>query len=100
MASLRGKPKLKGSGTKPPQKKRALRPQKVQSKHELHPGLYEGWLCKNEACGLLIAVRRTRPGSKPLLEEPDDFIAECKCPYCKETGHYRWNTRADITYPQ
>lgn len=75
-----------------------VRPQKVRSKYQMHPGeLYEGWACKN--CGGLIAAYFTRPGSRPIIEEPDDYLAECTCPHCQTVDRYRWNARQDLTYP-
>jgi hypothetical protein len=106
MKKFGDKPKLKGGSGKPPQIVKKTKPrdlpvraQKVRAKHEMHAGtIYEGWRCKNEKCGLVIAVNLTRPGSKPILQEPDDFLAKCTCPHCQIVDLYRWNTRKDLPY--
>jgi hypothetical protein len=61
------------------------------------PGnLYVGWVCKNKACGLVIAVADTQAGSKSASAE--DQLAAIKCPHCANEDLYRWSARGEHTY--
>jgi hypothetical protein len=67
----------------------------VRTKQQMIAGtMYEGWLCKNKACGLVIAIAAPPPGSKPAPPEPEDRLVALKCPHCADEDLYRWNTRA------
>jgi hypothetical protein len=57
--------------------------------------LYTGWLCKNKACGLVIAVAAPAAGSKPAAAESDDQLIVIKCPHCADENLYRWGTRGE-----
>jgi hypothetical protein len=58
---------------------------------------YVGWLCKNRACGLVIAIASTAPGGKALTEF-DDQLTAIKCPHCGEENLYRWSARSEQQY--
>jgi len=59
---------------------------------------YVGWLCKNKACGLVMAVALPAAGSKPAAGESDDQLAAIKCPHCGNEDLYRWSARAEHKY--
>ena len=63
---------------------------------------YLGWLCKNSACGLLIAIADVAAadavaGKTPILDEPD-HLAAVTCPHCQNEDLYRWNARVRRPY--
>ncbi len=58
---------------------------------------YVGWLCKNRACALVIAIADTAPGGK-LPAEIDDPQTAIKCPHCGDEDLYRWSARSEIAY--
>lgn len=60
--------------------------------------LYSGWLCKNKACGLVIAVAAPPAGGKPALADSDDQLIVIKCPHCADENLYRWNARGEHKY--
>ena len=60
--------------------------------------LYLGWLCKNKACGRVIAIALTPGASKPGATESDDQLAALKCPHCADENLYRWSTRGEHPY--
>jgi hypothetical protein len=63
------------------------------------PGdLYSGWLCKNKACGLVIAIAPPPAGSKPAPAGPDDQLIVIKCPHCGDENLYRLNNRGEHKY--
>ena len=65
---------------------------------QMVPGdVYSGWLCKNKACGRVIAIAPAQGGSKPALPEGDDQVV-IKCPHCGDENLYRWNTRSEHQY--
>jgi hypothetical protein len=76
-----------------------LRHVDVRLRHQMVPGdSYMGWVCKNKACGLVIAIALTPAGSKPALAESDDRLAAIKCPHCGDEDLYRWSARSEHKY--
>lgn len=75
-----------------------LRHVDVSAAHQMVPGnLYVGWLCKNKACGRVIAIALNQAGTKPARES-DDQLAAIKCPHCGDEDLYRWSARGEHTY--
>ena len=60
--------------------------------------LYLGWVCKNKACGLVIALAAAPAGNKPASAESDDQLAAIKCPHCGDEDLYRWSARSEHKY--
>jgi len=58
--------------------------------------LYVGWLCKNRACGRVIAIAPTAPGK--ALTDFDDQLTAIKCPHCGDENLYRWSARSEQPY--
>jgi hypothetical protein len=76
-----------------------LRHVDVRVAHQMVPGdLYVGWVCKNKACRLVIAIALTQPGSKPAAAESGDQLAAIKCPHCGDEDLYRWSARGEHRY--
>jgi len=76
-----------------------LRHVDVRVPHQMVPGdLYVGWLCKNKACGLVMAIALPQAGSKPAAAESDDQLAAIKCPHCGNEDLYRWSARSEHKY--
>ena len=76
-----------------------LRHVEVRVPHQMVPGdPYVGWICKNKACGRVIAVALTPAGSKPAAGESDDQLAALKCPHCGDEDLYRWSARSEHQY--
>ncbi|HUL47552.1 MAG TPA: hypothetical protein VLV25_10680 [Steroidobacteraceae bacterium] len=76
-----------------------LRHVDIRVPHQMVPGgTYVGWLCKNKACGLVMAVALTQAGSKPAAGESDDQLAAIKCPHCGNEDLYRWGARSEHRY--
>ena len=66
---------------------------------QMVPGdLYLGWLCKNKACGLVIAIAPAPAGSKPAAADSGDQLAAIKCPHCGNEDLYRWSARSEHQY--
>ena len=59
---------------------------------------YLGWLCKNKACGLVIAIALTPADNKPASAGADDQLAALKCPHCGNEDLYRWGARSERQY--
>lgn len=59
---------------------------------------YVGWLCKNKACGLVIAIALPQPESKSASAGFDDQLAAIKCPHCADEDLYRWSARGEHEY--
>jgi hypothetical protein len=59
---------------------------------------YVGWLCKNRACGLVMAVALPPAGAKPTAAESEDQLAAIKCPHCGNEDLYRWSARSEHKY--
>jgi hypothetical protein len=64
------------------------------------PGdLYLGWLCKNKACGRVIAVALAEAAAaKPASADSGDQLAALKCPHCGNEDLYRWGARSEHPY--
>jgi hypothetical protein len=76
----------------------AVRHIDVAAPRQMAPGdLYSGWLCKNKACGLVIAIALPQTGTKPSLAGIDDQVV-IKCPHCGDENLYRWSTRGEHKY--
>ena len=75
-----------------------LRHVDVTMLHQMVPGeLYVGWLCKNKACGRVIAIAPPPPG-KAAAADTDDRLAALKCPHCANEDLYRWSARSEHKY--
>ena len=61
--------------------------------------VYLGWLCKNKACGRVIAIVPPPAGAKPDSGHADDQLAAIKCPHCGDEDLYRWGARGERQYP-
>ena len=76
-----------------------LRHVDVRGPNQMVPGdPYVGWLCKNKACGLVIAIALPPPATKPSAADSADQLAAIKCPHCGDEDLYRWSARGDHTY--
>ena len=76
-----------------------LRHVDVRVQHQMVPGdAYLGWICKNKACGQVIAIAPTPPGSKPASAGSEDQLAAIKCPHCGNEDLYRWSARSEHQY--
>jgi hypothetical protein len=76
-----------------------LRHVDVRAAHQMVQGdPYLGWVCKNKACGLVIAIALTQAASKPALAESEDQLAAIKCPHCGDEDLYRWSARSEHRY--
>lgn len=76
-----------------------LRHVDVRGANQMAPGAsYVGWLCKNKACGLVIAIALPQPASKPSVAESADQLAAIKCPHCGNEDLYRWSARGEHQY--
>ncbi|HLJ37311.1 MAG TPA: hypothetical protein VKT54_02770 [Steroidobacteraceae bacterium] len=60
--------------------------------------LYLGWLCKNKACGLVIAIATPPAAGKPSTTDSGDQLTALKCPHCGNEDLYRWSGRAEHKY--
>ena len=58
---------------------------------------YLGWLCKNKACGLVIAIA-VAPADGKVAAGSDDQLAAIKCPHCGNEDLYRWGARSERKY--
>jgi len=75
-----------------------LRHVDVRAPQQMVPGeIYVGWLCKNRACGLVIATVATASGGKALTDF-DDQLTAIKCPHCQDENLYRWSARSEHNY--
>lgn len=71
----------------------------VRSHQQMVPGqTYTGWLCKNKACGLVIAVVPAPQGGKLAAPDHDDQLTALKCPHCGDEDLYHWSSRAEHPY--
>lgn len=90
--------KSRGTPVRKPVSSAAVRHVDVRPKHQMVPGNpYEGWLCKNAACGVVIAIALTPEGSKPP-HSSEDYLTALKCPHCGNEDLYRWNSRGEHPY--
>lgn len=91
--------KSRGTPSRKPVASVAARRVDVRSKPQMVPGnLYVGWLCKNRACGGLIAIAPPPAGSKAAVPESDDQLTAIKCPHCADEDLYRWSARGEHEY--
>ncbi|HTX25186.1 MAG TPA: hypothetical protein VMD03_11085 [Steroidobacteraceae bacterium] len=91
--------KSRGTPLRKPMTSVTVRHIEVKAKHQMVPGtVYPGWLCKNKACGLVIAVALPAEGGKPVMSGTDDHITAVKCPHCGNEDLYRWNARGEHPY--
>jgi predicted RNA-binding Zn-ribbon protein involved in translation (DUF1610 family) len=68
----------------------------VRPRHQMVAGeTYSGWLCKNRACGLVIAIAPVASTGKPAAPDHDDQLTALKCPHCGDEDLYRWSSRAE-----
>jgi hypothetical protein len=65
--------------------------------HMVPDETYLGWLCKNKACGLVIAIVLP-PGDAKAAAGSDDQLAAIKCPHCGNEDLYRWGARGERKY--
>jgi hypothetical protein len=90
--------KSRGIPTRKPVSSAAVRHVEVRPKHQMATGTpYEGWLCKNPVCGVVIAIAIPPEGTKPPSHS-EDYLTALKCPHCGNEDLYRWNTRAEHKY--
>ena len=90
--------KSKGTSSHKPIAGAPLRHVDVRPTQQMTPGqAYVGWLCKNRACGLLIAVASTAPAGKTATDF-DDQLTAIKCPHCGDENLYRWSARSEQNY--
>ena len=76
-----------------------LRHVDVRPANQMVPGeTYLGWLCKNKACGLVIAIAQTQAASKPTVGESGDQLSAIKCSHCGNEDLYRWSARGEHPY--
>ena len=77
-----------------------LRHVELRPRTQMVPGdTYLGWVCKNKACGLVMAVALPPAGAKPAAGEYDDQLAALKCPHCGNEDLYRWSARGEHQFP-
>ena len=75
-----------------------VRPIDVKPQHQMVAGdLSQGWLCKNRACGLVIAIEPPPAGGK-TASDADDPLTAIKCPHCGNEDLYRWSARGEHPY--
>jgi hypothetical protein len=76
----------------------AVRHIEIRTRQQMVPGTtYEGWVCKNRACALVIALAPPAPG-RPEPSSAEDPLSALKCPHCGEEELYRWSSRAEHVY--
>jgi predicted RNA-binding Zn-ribbon protein involved in translation (DUF1610 family) len=91
-AKSRGTPIHKAGATAP------LRHVDVRPVQQMVPGeRYPGWLCKNRACGRVIAIGAQASAGKASTEF-DDQLTAIKCPHCGDEDLYRWSARSELQY--
>jgi hypothetical protein len=90
--------KSRGMSSHKPVATAALRHVDVSAPQQMVPGeLYEGWLCKNRSCGMVIAIATIAPSGKALTDF-DDRLTAIKCPHCGDENLYRWSARSEHKY--
>ncbi len=88
-----------GTPVRKPVTSPGLRHVDIRMPQQMVPGdLYQGWLCKNKSCGVVIAIAVAPAGSKPASAESDDQLAAIKCPHCGNEDLYRWGARSEHKY--
>jgi hypothetical protein len=77
----------------------AVRHVELRSKQQMVPGnRYLGWLCKNQSCGVVMAIALPPAGDKGAVPESDDQLTALKCPHCGNEDLYRWSARSEHEY--
>lgn len=90
--------KSRGTPIRKPVTSAAVRHVDVRAKHQMVAGTaYEGWVCKNAACALVIAIAGAPDAGKPS-HVSEDYLTALKCPHCGNEDLYRWNSRAQHTF--
>ena len=90
--------KSRGSPSHKPVASAPLRHVDVRAPQQMVPGeVYVGWLCKNRACGRVIAIAATAPAGKGPTDF-DDQLTAIKCPHCEDENLYRWSGRSEHNY--
>lgn len=91
--------KSRATPSRKPATSAAVRHVDVRAQRQMVPGdLYLGWLCKNKACRLVIAIAPAPPASKAALTDYDDPLTAIKCPHCGDEDLYRWSARGEQQY--
>ena len=77
-----------------------LRHVEVRNLKQMTPGeTYTGWLCKNKACGRVIAIAPAQLEAAAASDRAaDDQQAALKCPHCGDEDLYRWGARGEHRY--
>ena len=89
----------RGTPSRQPVTSVAARRVDLMSKLQMVPGNpYVGWLCKNRACGSLIAIAPPPAGSKVAASDSEDQLTAIKCPHCGDEDLYRWSARSEHEY--
>lgn len=84
---------------KPVSSAAAVRHIDVKPRHQMVAGTeYEGWLCKNPACALVIALATPPEGAKAAARDSEDHLSALKCPHCGNEDLYRWSARGQHAY--
>ena len=97
--SIKRPSKSIGSAVRKPVTSPGVRHVDVRAPQQMVSGeLYCGWLCKNKACGLVIAIALPQAGSKPAAAEHDDQLVVIKCAHCGDENLYRWSARSEHKY--
>jgi hypothetical protein len=77
----------------------AVRHVDLRPKQQMVPGnRYLGWLCKNQSCGVVMAIALPPAGDKVAVPESDDQLTALKCPHCGDEDLYRWSARSEHEY--
>jgi len=97
MSIKRSASKSSGTGARKPATSPGVRHVDVMAPRQMVAGnVYVGWLCKNKACGRLIAIAPPPAGGKPALA--DDQLVVIKCPHCADENLYRSSNRSEHKY--
>jgi hypothetical protein len=93
--------KSRGAPLRKPVSSASVRHIDVMPKHQMVAGtVYEGWLCKNPACALVIALGPRPQGGNPATRDSEDHLSVLKCPHCGNEDLYRWSARGEHTFAQ
>ncbi len=90
--------KSRGTPSHKPAASAPLRHVEVRLQRQMTPGeAYVGWLCKNRACGMVIALAATAADGKASTAF-DDQLTAIQCPHCGDENLYHWSARSEQTY--
>lgn len=71
----------------------------LKPKQQMVPGdVYVGWICKNKACGLVMALASPPPDGKAAARSDEAGPTALKCPHCGDEDLYRWSARGEFPY--